>query len=714
MEQQLQDALKKYFGYEEFRPLQKEIMLSVLGKKDTFVLMPTGGGKSLCYQIPALVSRGIVVVVSPLISLMQDQVDALLQNGIGAAFLNSTQTAVESEEIKQSAQKGDLKLLYVSPERLLSSDFLFFLQSLDIAFFAIDEAHCISSWGHDFRPEYTRLNILKNNFPDCPIIALTATADRLTRKDIIGQLNLEAPKVFVASFDRPNLSLTVLPGKKRFERILSYIETKPSESGIIYCLSRKNTEKIATKLRQNGISASHYHAGMSAEERSRVQDNFIHGRTPVICATIAFGMGIDKSNVRYVMHYNLPKNIEGYYQEIGRAGRDGLPSDTFLFYTFQDVVLLRKILAENGNKNVQLAKLDRMQQFSDSLTCRRKILLHYFDEYLDEDCGNCDVCTNPPEIFDGTEIVQKALSAIARTGQKLAVSWLIDILRGSKRQEILSYGYDKIKTYGAGKEISSEEWNQYFLQMLNLGLIYIAYEAGHAIKITPQGKEVLLGKKKINLVHLSSFEKRIQEQEKQEKERKKNFDADEELFEVLRDLRRKLAKEEEVPPYVVFSDASLEEMSAVKPIEPKAFRKISGVGDMKQKKYSEIFLGEIRKFLALHGKTRERVADTHEETYLLYKQGLPVASIARERGLKDNTVYAHLVRLIENGHDIDLLKFMDKGTKKKVWEVIDEKGYNRGLKVFFNALGESIDYEKIKLVLADYKRSLREKGVFVE
>jgi ATP-dependent DNA helicase RecQ len=713
MKKEAYEVLKKYFGYEHFRPMQEEIISSVLDKKDTVVLMPTGGGKSLCFQIPALVQKGLAIVVSPLISLMQDQVTSLQANGISAFFLNSTLNFDEQEDIKSAAQNGEVKILYVSPERLVSRDFLFFLKSLDISLFAIDEAHCISGWGHDFRPEYTKLSMIKHNFPDIPIIALTATADRLTRKDIIVQLRLKQPKSFVSSFDRPNLSLTVLPGRERLKKILHFIGKRMDESGIIYCLSRKNTEKVAAKLRANGIDAQHYHAGMSAIDRERVQEQFIQGDVPIICATIAFGMGIDKSNVRYVIHYNLPKNIEGYYQEIGRAGRDGLPSDTLLFYTFQDVILLRRILDGSGEKTLQLAKLDRMQQYADALTCRRKILLHYFHEYLEEDCGNCDVCKNPPEIFDGTAIAQKALSTIVRMDQKAAISFVVDVLRGSLRYEITSRGYDKLSVHGIGSDINSEEWRQYFLQLLNVGLVFVAYEQNYALKITKLGKKVLLGDKKVDLVHLSSFEKRIAE-EKVEKKGKR-MQTDEKLFEILRELRLNIARQKRVPPYIIFSDASLDMMSANKPINTVQFRQISGVGDKKLKEYGDIFLEKIIHFVKSEMESGNKIkGGTYLLTFAQYKDGASIAGIARERGVKEGTVYSHMARLIEEDYDVDILKFMTKDIYKKIYEVIDDIGIEASLKRVYSRLGEEIDYNRIRLVMADYKRKLRERGVFVE
>ena len=442
-----ESTLKKHFGYDGFRPVQKEVIDKILDKNDALVVMPTGGGKSIIYQLPALILPGITVVVSPLIALMKDQVGALKANGIPAEFINSSLSDPEKREVFSRIRNNHLKLIYVSPERLVLDSFISFLKQLEISLFAIDEAHCISVWGHDFRPEYSQLSLLKENFPDTPIVALTATADKITQSDICKQIGINESNKFIASFDRPNLSLNVLPAKKRYEFIRDHIKASRNNSGIIYCLSRKSTESIARKLQADGINADFYHAGLSAAQRNKVQDDFINDNTLVICATIAFGMGIDKSNVRWVFHYNLPKNIESYYQEIGRAGRDGLPSETFLFYNFGDLIMLRKFAEESGQPEIQLAKLERIQQYAEATTCRRKILLSYFNEHLDESCGNCDVCENPPQTFDGTIIAQKALSAIIRLNEKVSSGILIDILRGSKRYEIISNGYHQIKTF---------------------------------------------------------------------------------------------------------------------------------------------------------------------------------------------------------------------------------------------------------------------------
>jgi len=447
-------ALKKYYGYDSFRPMQEEIVQSVLDGNDTVVLMPTGGGKSMCFQIPGIIMKGTCVVISPLIALMKDQVDGLKANGVRAAFLNSSITSQEQAHIQDELYNGRIDLIYVSPEKLLTRDFSDLMKRIDLSLIALDEAHCVSQWGHDFRPEYTKLKFLKTTFPNIPIIALTATADKITRRDIKAQLALPNPKEFMASFDRPNLSLEVRPGQKRMEQMIRFLNDRPNTSGIVYCLSRASCEKVSAGLNKKGHNTAFYHAGMSTEERNRIQNDFINDRIPIICATVAFGMGIDKSNIRWIIHYNLPKNIEGYYQEIGRAGRDGLSADTLLFYSYQDVSVYTDMIQGNASPQMDLylAKLDRIQQYAESLICRRKILLNDFSENLQEDCGNCDICRNPPKQIDGTVIAQKALSATSRLRESVAMGMLIDVLRGSGKREILENGFQNIKTYGAGKQ----------------------------------------------------------------------------------------------------------------------------------------------------------------------------------------------------------------------------------------------------------------------
>lgn len=602
-------TLKSYFGYTQFRPQQEEIITQILNKKDTLVLMPTGGGKSICYQLPALLMEGTAIVVSPLISLMKDQVESLQANGIIARALNSTNDETADANIRFECRQGRVKLLYISPERLLS-EINFLLKDIRISLFAIDEAHCISQWGHDFRPEYTQLKVLRQQFPDVPVVALTATTDKITRQDIIKQLAMRDPKVFISSFDRPNLSLDVKRGyqqKEKMRTIFDFIARHRGESGIIYCMSRNKTEKVAEMLEEHGISTAVYHAGLSTAAREAAQDDFINDRVQVVCATIAFGMGIDKSNVRWVIHYNLPKSIESFYQEIGRAGRDGLPSDTLLFYSFGDIVLLSKFAAESSQQEINMEKLHRMQQYAEADICRRRILLNYFGETMDHDCGNCDVCRNPPERFDGTIIVQKALSAIARADQQVSTNTLIDILKGAATQEIIERGYDKLKTYGAGRDIPARDWQDYLLQMLNLGYFEVAYNEKNHLKITEAGRKVLFGHERALLVVIKRedyTEKKAGKKRKQSAPNDVLFptpmvfeNEDEQLFEELRVLRKRLADQQAIPAYIVLSDKTLHLLASSRPTTIEAFGEISGIGEYKRDKYGKDFIEVIRKFV---------------------------------------------------------------------------------------------------------------------
>lgn len=607
---ELQQLLKKFFGYSEFRPLQAEIIQHILQKKDALVLMPTGGGKSICYQLPAIYLPGITLVISPLIALMKDQVEGLIANGIPAASLNSMMSDSEQQQVKQLCIQGKIKLLYISPERV-KAEADWFLPRLDISLIAIDEAHCVSHWGHDFRPEYTQLAILKERFPNVPVIALTATADKVTRTDIIEQLRLNNPQVFISSFDRPNLSLTVRRGlnkKEKIKSIVHFIRQHRDQCGIIYCMKRSDTEMLVEELSLFQIKATAYHAGLSPQKREQAQNDFIHDRVDVVCATVAFGMGIDKSNIRWVIHFNMPGSIENYYQEIGRAGRDGVKSDTLLFYSMSDLIVLRQFAEESGQVEINLEKLNRMQRYCETDVCRRRILLSYFGEEVEKDCGNCDVCKNPPLRFDGSILVQKALSAVVRTNQQIGVEMLIHILRGAARTELTEKGFHHIKTYGAGRDLSYMEWKEYIYQMIQLGFLEIDYAHANRLKVTALGTKVLYGKATAQLAKYIPPEP--EKKKAKTGSEKKGFKAqpirpiesesvDEILWDALKQLRKQLADRESRPAYHIFTDDSLEDMVAQKPITLGDFNLIRGVGQIKLEKYGRVFVSLIRFVLKL-------------------------------------------------------------------------------------------------------------------
>ncbi len=601
LRQQALGLLKQFYGYDQFYPTQWQVIEHVMAGNDAVVLMPTGGGKSMCFQIPALLSAGCAIVVTPLLSLMQDQVEALRANGIPAATVNSQQSEGENRTIIEQMYAGHIKLLYISPERLLT-ELDSWAKDFTISLFAIDEAHCISQWGHDFRPEYTQLSVLKERFPDVPIMALTATADKITRDDICEQLHIAGAQTFITSFDRPNIHLEVqsnLNDRQRLAHIVDFIERHNGESGIIYTSTRTSAEKLAKKLQGFAINAQPFHAGMPTSVKQNVQRDFINDDVQVICATIAFGMGIDKSNVRWVIHYNMPKSIENYYQEIGRSGRDGEPADALMFYSFGDVVQLMRQAESSGQQSINLEKLRRMQQYAEATVCRRRILLSYFSERSDHDCGNCDVCDNPPKRIDGTTLAQMALSAIIRTGEHAGVTAVVDILRGSRRNDIIEQGYDKLPTYGVGRHLSYTQWNHYMLQMLHLGLFEVAYNDANHLKVTDLGRDVVYGRRK---VEFSEFVWRGPSKPKKQQASQPEviFNTGDRqvgdvnsLYNELRELRLWLARTNGVAPYMIFSDKVLRLMAQAQPTTKAQFGLINGVGEVKLERFWAVFTRRI-------------------------------------------------------------------------------------------------------------------------
>ena len=710
------EILKHRFGYDAFRLNQEAAIESVLQSKDCVVLMPTGGGKSLCYQIPALLMDGLTVVISPLIALMKDQVDALRSNGVEASFLNSTQTSAEQVKVFQKVRNGELKLLYVAPERLLQSgdQFIDFLRQINVSLFAIDEAHCISSWGHDFRPEYLRLNALKREFANVPLIALTATADKLVRKDIVERLAIKDAEVFVSSFNRPNIYYSVEPKRNSYGQLLNFLEERKDQSGIIYCLSRNSVDSLAADLRDEGFSALAYHAGLDKATRDRHQTSFLNDETKIIVATIAFGMGIDKSNVRFVVHMDLPKNIESYYQETGRAGRDGLESEALLFYSWADVTKLKGFVEVDGNSDqsaIMLKKLDVMAKFGDLKSCRRKFLLNYFSEDLAEDCGKCDNCTKEFERFDGTIIAQKALSAVYRTGQRFGLSYLVDFLRGSQARTIRDE-HKNIKTYGVGADLPRQAWFDHFKDLIAQG--YLAQTEGTypVIVLTEKSTDVLSGNTKVELIKVT-----VKEEKKSKLVADVSLPYIQELFEELRKIRTVFATTENVPPYVVFSDATLVEMATYLPQNDWEMRKISGVGDLKMEKYGAHFLRAIRNYCEKHNevsrvglksskranKQRTKRDATGKDTYQIslemFRDGRSIEEIARERGIQPGTVENHLARFITTG-EVQLQDFVPLHKVETIRDAVLKFNDGGALSPIKEYLGDDYTYGEIRAVIA--------------
>ena len=700
---QLFSNLKTYFGYDSFRMNQQDIVETVLNKQDCLVIMPTGGGKSICFQLPALLFKGVTLVISPLIALMKDQVDGLSANGISASYFNSSQSNEEQSAIIDRVLSADLKLLYVAPESLAGLQNI--LNETYISCVAIDEAHCISSWGHDFRPSYQQLGFLKKTLPNTPFIALTATADKATRQDIVKQLHIENAQQFISSFDRQNIALEVRAANDRISQIIKFIKQRPNQSGIIYCLSRKTTEQLAKKLKTNKVSAEAYHAGLNFEKRSKVQESFVYDKTQIVCATVAFGMGIDKSNVRWVIHYNMPKNIEGYYQEIGRGGRDGLKAHALLFHSYADVIQLRNFASGASNEEVQIAKLDRMKQFSEATTCRRKILLSYFGELLGENCGNCDVCINPPQVFDGTIIAQKILSAVYRLQEKEAMGMIVDVLRGSQNAAVLAKGYQGVRTFGIGKDIAWKHWQHFIIQLINQGYCEIAFHKHNALQLTAFSNNVLFNGAKVALtkpIEITEIKALVKEKKTRLKRTKKKakpkIDAHN-LFERLRLLRYKISQEEDIPAYLVFSDATLKEIERERPMSDDDFLKISGVGQRKMEVYGDEFIAEINSFMGSK-LNKSKKKDTVLITYDLYKSGMSIEEISIERKLSSTTIYSHIAKLFSKGKNINIFDFVSNSDVEAVGKAKVALDSPTALKPYFSYLNEELDYFKIRLALS--------------
>ena len=706
-------TLKKHFGYDQFRPLQREIISDALARRDAFVLMPTGGGKSLCFQLPALIRDGLTIVVSPLISLMKDQVDALQASGIAATYLNSTLDRKDAVARWRGLHRGDYRMLYVAPERLMLDTFLERAVTWNIAQFAIDEAHCISEWGHDFRPEYRELKKLRTHFPDVPMMALTATATERVRVDIVKQLKLRDPRSYVASFNRPNLTYRVVPKTAPYEQLLEFIRSRSNDSGIVYCASRKSADSLARNLSEDGVSAKPYHAGLTSAERTKNQEAFLRDDVHVVTATIAFGMGINKPNVRFVVHYDLPKNLESYYQETGRAGRDGLPSECVLLFSASDVAKQLHFIDEKSESEARIARAQLQQtvHYAETRECRRVTLLRYFgEEYTKPSCEGCDNCLTPRETFDGTIPAQKFLSCVhrihAKTGFGFGLNHMVDVLRGADTEAIRQRSHNELSTYGIGRELKRDAWQAIGRELLRLGLIECAPGKFATLSLTPAGRDALRHRTPITLT------KQIEVVARDQKARVGAIECDEVLFDRLRGLRRKLADERNVPAYVIFSDVSLREMARSYPTTATEFRRIPGVGEQKLKDFAEAFLSEIKNYLAANSRRtfpsdldpvrpprRSRLNDSQKETLRRFRSGESVNDISHARGFMRSTIYDHLEAAIKSGESLEPDRFFTAAQREEIaWafrKVADGK-----LADVMSLLDRKYDYGELRIFRA--------------
>ncbi len=707
MPESIHHTLKTIFGYHEFRSPQQDVIERVVAGENVFLVMPTGGGKSLCFQIPALHRDGVAIVVSPLIALMKDQVDSLIANGVRASCLNSSLSSAEVGRVFQQMDAGTLDLLYVAPERLMMPEFLARLGSLKLSLFAIDEAHCISQWGHDFRPEYTQLGRLRPLFPGVPIVTMTATADPETRKDILGQLGLADATVFVAGFDRPNITYTVIPKQKPLVQMSAFLSGRRDEAGIVYALSRKRVEQVAERLQQAGFSAAAYHAGLPDYERKRVQDAFRKDDIRIVVATVAFGMGIDKPNVRFVVHYDMPKSVESYYQETGRAGRDGLPSEALMLFGMGDVMTARKLIENSDNAErvkIEIQKLNAMVGYAEALTCRRRALLSYFGDLREHDCDNCDICTDPPKRFDASEQAKKALSCVYRVGERFGMMHVIEVLRGSKNQRVLDFRHNQLSTYGIGADTSANEWENIIRQLIHLGYLAQDFTRFGVLKLTPAARPVLKGETQVILGRPRDAVETVEKGKKRAGGRK---DYDQALFDALRATRKKLADDANVPPFVVFSDATLAEMARSRPTHSREMLQVSGVGEHKLRQYGKAFMDIIAAYdqensgKSVSGLSDKDLAltisDTQKETLRLYREGFDLSGIAERRGLKSLTISTHLEELTALGADVDLLRFVAAEKVPMIQARLEKVGPG-SLSELREGLPESVSYEDIRFV----------------